>query len=291
MTAVKKLNDAPKKEKVPYVLYVGIIDVKDNSFNWFEVDKFENLEDAYTRYKEFVIEQLKYTDQELQEVWGIGRLDIELKQGKKLIDWVGIYSREVVETEEGKLVEVEPTEPVEEPEILQTLTKVESEKEDFKDSSSVIDSCEICSVIDNHLNNDLSKVVKVDLYETPKIEGDVCEYGSLKYPAKVSKEVYEIIEDLTCKYPALKIEGIVNNGYQMVIKQPLVSSIKPCLNDAVDEVLLEYDGNKVINSMGNKLFIYWNIDPIRNLPQRVYGPYLTKEALNRKLRELGLPLV
>ena len=290
MTAVKKLNDAPK-EKEPYVLYVGVIDIKDNSFNWFEVEKFEDLDKAYKKYKSFVIEQLKYSDEELQDIWGIGRLDIELKQGKKLINWVGIYSREVVEDEDGELVEIEQKESQEEPEILKTLTKVETEEENFKDEAAIVDCDKILSIIEDHLKNNLSKQVVVDLYHAPKnIEGGY-EYGSIKYAPKISKEIYETIEEIKHTYPQLKIEGVVDNGYKLVITQPIEECKKPCLNDAIDEVLLEYDGNKVVNSMGNKLFIYWNIDPVRNLPQKVFGPYLTKEELNRKLRELGLPLV
>lgn len=72
----------------------------DNKFVWHDVASFETLSEAYREYKKYVNEQLKYTDEELVKVWNTGRLDIELLQGRRLLNWAGIYVREAVAAEE-----------------------------------------------------------------------------------------------------------------------------------------------------------------------------------------------
>lgn len=67
----------------------------DNEFIWHDVDSYDTIEEAYREYKKYVNSQLKYTDEELSKVWNTGRLDIELRRGNKLLNWVGIYAREV----------------------------------------------------------------------------------------------------------------------------------------------------------------------------------------------------
>ena len=67
----------------------------DNEFVWHDVDSYDTLEDAYKNFKKYVTDQLKYTDEELVKVWNTGRLDVELRRGNRLLNWVGIYAREV----------------------------------------------------------------------------------------------------------------------------------------------------------------------------------------------------
>lgn len=92
------ISDAPKKAKKKlmnddkYRVYLGTFD--NNEFTWYEVESYKDLHDAYVGFKKYVNTQLKYTDEELKKVWDTGRLDIELMQGTKLLNWVGIYSRE-----------------------------------------------------------------------------------------------------------------------------------------------------------------------------------------------------
>ena len=293
----KKENE---KEGIPYTLYVGVIDVENNSYNWFEVENFDDLEKAYKRFKNFVLEQLKYTDEELQKIWGIGRLDIELKQGKKLVNWVGIYSREVVDEETGEpLVQKEG-----EVEILKSFKKVESEKEDFKDS--VDDTAdEIKQEIVKHITNedDASEINLTGLfshahiYEGKYLLGNLIDYGTFTFSKKVRDLGYEILDALEEMHPNLKIEATLVDGeyviHLTIKEEPTKEELDELgmIADDVDKVLFEYNGNRVINTRTNEVYIYWNIDPIRNLPQKVFGPFKTKEALNAKLRELGLPLV
>ena len=79
----------------------------DNAFTWYSVAKYKDLKSAYKGFKNYVNTQLKYTDEELQKVWDTGRLDIELRQGNKLLNWVGIYSRKVASLDEKEEKEVE----------------------------------------------------------------------------------------------------------------------------------------------------------------------------------------
>jgi len=101
-----------------FEIYLGTFN--DDVFTWYSIKKFKDATQAYKEFKKYVNTQLKYTDEELKKVWDTGRLDIELRQGNKLLNWVGIYSREVKElskaeekeAEEGKVKKdaVTPTE-------------------------------------------------------------------------------------------------------------------------------------------------------------------------------------
>lgn len=82
----------------------------DNEFIWHDVDSFDNLEDAYREFKKYVNAQLKYTDEELIKVWNTGRLDVELRRGNKLLNWVGIYAREVANLDEDEEKEADKEE-------------------------------------------------------------------------------------------------------------------------------------------------------------------------------------
>lgn len=92
-TESTNLNDAPKQQ-ADFSIWLGTF--KEEKFIWYIVQEFKDMTSAYKAFKDYVNTQLKYTDEELQQVWDTGRLDIELKQGTKLLNWVGIYSREVV---------------------------------------------------------------------------------------------------------------------------------------------------------------------------------------------------
>lgn len=87
------VQDAPKQQ-ADFSIWLGTF--KEEKFIWYIVQEFKDITSAYKAFKQYVNTQLKYTDEELQQVWDTGRLDIELKQGTKLLNWVGIYSREVV---------------------------------------------------------------------------------------------------------------------------------------------------------------------------------------------------
>ena len=88
-----------------FEIYLGTFD--DDVFTWYSIEKFKDPTQAYKEFKKYVNTQLKYTDEELKKVWDTGRLDIELRQGNKLLNWVGIYSREVKELSKAEEKEAE----------------------------------------------------------------------------------------------------------------------------------------------------------------------------------------
>lgn len=81
------------KESKQYQLILGTF--IDDKFVWHDVGEYDDQTEAYREYKKYVNEQLKYSDEELVKVWSSGRLDVELRRGNKLLNWTGIYTREV----------------------------------------------------------------------------------------------------------------------------------------------------------------------------------------------------
>lgn len=88
-----------------FEIYLGTFD--NNEFKWIRVNGYSDATQAYKEFKKYVNTQLQYTDEELMKVWDTGRLDIELRQGTRLLNWVGIYSREVSKLTENEEKEVE----------------------------------------------------------------------------------------------------------------------------------------------------------------------------------------
>ena len=78
------------KEYVKYELWLGSFEGE--RFKWKKLETFDDYQEAYSKFKKFVNKQVEYNDAELLDVWESPRLDIELKQGERIIDWVGIYT-------------------------------------------------------------------------------------------------------------------------------------------------------------------------------------------------------
>ena len=98
-----------KSSSDTFEIYLGTF--IDNAFTWYSIAKYKDATEAYKEFKKYVNTQLKYTDEELKQVWDTGRLDIELRQGNKLLNWVGIYSREVKSLSEEEEAEAEEGKP------------------------------------------------------------------------------------------------------------------------------------------------------------------------------------
>lgn len=81
----------PDTSSKQYQIMLGTF--KDNKFYWHKVKEMDDLKSAYKEFKKYVNKQLTYTDRELKKVWNTGRLDVELRRGNRLLNWVGIYSR------------------------------------------------------------------------------------------------------------------------------------------------------------------------------------------------------
>ena len=91
---------------VDYTIMLGTFEGED--FIWKTVKKFNSFDEAYKYYHDYAQKQMTYTDEELQKVWSSGRIDIELRQGKKLLNWVGIFSRKVADPDFDPKSEEEP---------------------------------------------------------------------------------------------------------------------------------------------------------------------------------------
>lgn len=85
-----------------YKIIVGTYADKTGKFTWHDVSEHDDLDEAYKKYNAYVIDQIKYTEEELLKVWKTDRLDVELVSGNRLIKWVGLYNREQKLSEEAK---------------------------------------------------------------------------------------------------------------------------------------------------------------------------------------------
>lgn len=85
-----------------YKIIVGTYSEKTGKFTWHDVSSHDDLDEAYKKYNSFVIDQIKYTEEELIKVWKTDRLDVELVSGKRLIKWVGVFNKEQKLSEESK---------------------------------------------------------------------------------------------------------------------------------------------------------------------------------------------
>jgi putative methionine-R-sulfoxide reductase with GAF domain len=95
---------------VEYTVNLGTFEGED--FVWKVIYKNNSFDKAYKFYHKYTNKQMSYTDEELKKIWQSGRVDVELKQGNKLLNWVGMYSRKVARDilgEEDDTVQ-EPTE-------------------------------------------------------------------------------------------------------------------------------------------------------------------------------------
>ena len=90
---------------VDYEIWLGTFEGED--FVWKTIKKFDSFEKAYKFYHDYAQKQMTYTDEELEKVWSSGRIDVELRQGKKLLNWVGIYSRRVADPNFDPIAEEE----------------------------------------------------------------------------------------------------------------------------------------------------------------------------------------
>lgn len=80
---------------VEYEIYLGTFEGED--FIWKVIKRFTSFDDAYGFYHDYIMKQSKYDDEELKKIWSSGRIDVELRQGKKLINWCGLFSRRVAD--------------------------------------------------------------------------------------------------------------------------------------------------------------------------------------------------
>lgn len=98
---------------VNYEIWLGTFEGED--FVWKTIKKFNSYDDAVKFFEDYKRKQATYSAEELSKIWGSGRIDIELRQGKKLINWVGMYYRKAADPEfdpeKDEKTEVEDSHP------------------------------------------------------------------------------------------------------------------------------------------------------------------------------------
>ena len=80
---------------VDYEIWFGTFEGED--FVWKTIKKFNTYAEASKFFETYKKKQAEYSAEELSKVWGSGRIDIELRQGKKLLNWVGMYYRKAAD--------------------------------------------------------------------------------------------------------------------------------------------------------------------------------------------------
>lgn len=80
---------------VEYEIWLGSFEGE--KWVWKTIKKFNNFDKASKFFEDYKQKQASYDADELADIWGSGRIDIELRQGKKLINWVGMYYRKAAD--------------------------------------------------------------------------------------------------------------------------------------------------------------------------------------------------
>lgn len=92
-TRLKSMEGVGDAEYEDYELWLGSFEGE--NFKWKVIKKFNKWGEAFKAFRDFCDTQQSYSQEELKEVWSSPRLDIELRQGKKMLNWMGLYSRKV----------------------------------------------------------------------------------------------------------------------------------------------------------------------------------------------------
>lgn len=79
-----------------YRLYFGSFDNED--FVWKVLSTHETFDDCYRAYHKLCVECVGMDKDELYDKYKSTRIDIEIRDGEKRLNWVGIYSRKVDKT-------------------------------------------------------------------------------------------------------------------------------------------------------------------------------------------------
>ena len=80
-------------EFVDYEVWLGTFEGE--NFVWKVIKKFNDFKQASKFYTQYTDKQKRYTAEELQKIWSSPRIDVELRQGKKLLNWIGMYNRKI----------------------------------------------------------------------------------------------------------------------------------------------------------------------------------------------------
>ena len=80
-------------------LMLGTFDEAKQDTKWKTLKTFKTMKEGYIAFKDLCKKCVAYTYEELIEIYDSPRLDIELMEGDKMMKWMGVYEREIVEEE------------------------------------------------------------------------------------------------------------------------------------------------------------------------------------------------
>ncbi|MCR5187162.1 MAG: hypothetical protein K6D97_08655 [Clostridia bacterium] len=84
----------PKIKDKTIALYIGTFDGKDNTFTWKKEKEFKTYEEAEKEFNKVCISTFDLTYEDFKEKYGSPRLDVEIRQGSKMLKWFGIYEKQ-----------------------------------------------------------------------------------------------------------------------------------------------------------------------------------------------------
>lgn len=77
-----------------FELWLGTFTKGTDNFKWSKIDSFDDRIKAKDAFHKYVVKQISKSEEETIKEFGSGRIDIELRQGSKMINWIGSYIKD-----------------------------------------------------------------------------------------------------------------------------------------------------------------------------------------------------
>lgn len=95
-----------------FELWLGTFTKGTDNFKWSKIDSFDDRAKAKDAFHKYVVKQISKSEEETIKDFGSGRIDIELREGSKMINWIGSYIKdEEKSTKDAVDIEGEGIEP------------------------------------------------------------------------------------------------------------------------------------------------------------------------------------
>lgn len=83
----------PKGNKV-IAIYIGYFDIKKQTFSWDKYREYKTFQEAEREFDTFCKKCFEYTYDEFIQEFGTPRMDVEIRQGSKMLKWFGLYEQQ-----------------------------------------------------------------------------------------------------------------------------------------------------------------------------------------------------
>ena len=87
-----------------YKLFFGSFDNED--FVWKVLSTHETFDDCYRAYHKLCVDCVGMDTNELYDTYKSTRIDIEIRDGEKRLNWLGLFQRKVEKTDDDEDEEV-----------------------------------------------------------------------------------------------------------------------------------------------------------------------------------------